>query len=77
MRKVRYRNDTPDVKRDYVYCIGRPNKPQLKHVICENRCKGYKNCRAYSEWYEYYYGEELEIEKPKQKKSRIKRKKGG
>ncbi len=59
-------------KNEYLHCNSKRNKPQLHHMICESRCKGYKNCYRYGEWYFEYYGKE--IEKPKKKVRRKMRK---
>jgi len=67
MRRVWKRNVEPALKSEYLYCNKRANKPQLNHLVCEAKCKKYKACREYSEWYFKYHGEEMEELKKKSK----------
>ena len=72
MPKLRNNNDSVHpVLSEYLYCEKRPNKPRISHRICEERCKKFKGCPYYGEWYREYYGKELEIEKPKPKIKKV------
>lgn len=77
MRRVRYNNVKPILKREWVYCGKKRNKPQMDHIVCEKNCREYKpgkyvECSHYSDWYYKYYGKELEV--PESEKKRKKRK---
>lgn len=70
MPKMRNSN-APTVLNKYLVCKKRGNQPRLSHKICEERCKKFKKCPYYGEWYREYYGKEVE-EKPKPKPKRKK-----
>jgi len=70
---LRNRNAQPVLKTEYLQCNKRTNRPRLNHLVCEARCKKYKACHEYGEWYFKYYGKE--IEKPKKKVRKRRRKK--
>ena len=61
-------SDAPTVLNEYLVCDQKHKKPRIHHSICEARCKKFKKCPYYGEWYREYYGEELEKPKPKRKK---------
>ena len=71
---MRKHNVEPVLKSNYLHCKKDSSMPQLHHLVCEARCKKYKNCHEYSEWYFKYHGKELE--EPKKKSKIVKRKRG-
>ena len=74
MRKVQSCNVEPVLKSKYLYCKGKSNKPRISHVICESKCSRLDMCHEYGEWYFQYYGKELEKPKKKVRKTRRKKK---
>ena len=70
MPKMRINNDTT-VLNEYIVCKKRGNQPRINHKICEDRCKKFKECYDYGEWYAEYYGKELEKPKPKPKRKKV------
>ena len=68
MQDMRINNDTT-VLNQYLYCGKKANKPKIHHRICEERCKKFKKCPYYGEWYREYHGNDVKKEvKPKLKK---------
>lgn len=70
MHKLRNSND-PTVLNEYLHCNNKPNKPRIHHRICEERCKKFKSCPYYNEWYGGYYGKKLEKPEPKPKRKKV------
>lgn len=53
-----------DNKYLYLWCVYRPNKPMLHHLICEKSCQKYKgakynDCIYYKDW--YYSERQIEL----------------
>jgi hypothetical protein len=72
MLKMQSTNVEPVLKNKYLQCNKRTNKPRLNYLVCEARCKKYKACHEYGEWYFKYYGKEIENPKKKTRKKRRK-----
>ena len=72
MRRMRNSN-VNTVLDPYLYCGKKRNKPRIHHKICEERCKKFKECPYYGEWYREYYGEDVEKKKIKPKRKKVAR----
>jgi len=74
MPELRNPNDS-DLSQ-YLYCNKKNNRPRIHHTVCEERCKKFKKCPYYGEWYREYYDKEVEEKpKPKLKRKKVKPKK--
>lgn len=65
------RDNNVPVLNQYLVCKKKRNQPRIHNSICEVRCKKFKKCPYYGEWYREYYGKELE-KKVKSKKYKTK-----